>query len=140
LAVNDRNDPLVTENSFGKGRVLVMTPSYCSGSVTPGLMCRISEHFFRHVMEEFIPVKVTPAEISFTLSKNSGGHLLGIFNNNNFDWDGEIAMTPGRPGVTARSLLKKSGHAVRYEGGFNVISRCLKKFSFDIMQVTGLEL
>lgn len=138
-AINDNNAPLITENKYGNGKVYVMAPHYCSGSIKPNLMCRIAEHFFRHLMDEFIPVKITPADISFSFNKNDDGYILGLFNNNNFDWSGkiEVQMKDKKSKMVLKSLVGKDDFVSNHNGENLIIKTEIKKFSFRILELTN---
>jgi len=138
-AVNDRNDPLITANSHGKGKVYVMAPLYASCITDRSLMCKISEHFFRHLMDSFITVKISPMDLSFTLNENNDGYILGLFNNNNFDWTGQIEITMTNPDskISIQSLTsaKRNFAVCGYDGDSLVIKGSIDKFEFDILKI-----
>lgn len=143
-AVNDKSAPLITANSYGKGKVYVMAPLYASSVIKHSLMCKISEHFFRHLMDEFIPVKISPMDLSFTLNENNNGYVLGLFNNNNFAWNGQIEITmlstDSKISIQSMAGTGKNIVAHDYDGRHLVIKARLDKFGFDIFKITSKRL
>ncbi|MBT9150721.1 MAG: hypothetical protein DDT40_00899 [candidate division WS2 bacterium] len=109
LAVSEDNLPLITVNSFGKGRVVVITPDYGmttrlkisdGGGVHPARyeLLNIVKHILGEYFKDLDFTEIQGPEIQYivNLTKDTKRILLTLVNNDReVDWEGSFSLKEG---------------------------------------------
>ncbi len=78
IATSGSGAPLITENSVGKGHVILTTPRWMM--TRDGWAVPLQPHLALHVASGLLPVSVR-GNVEYTINKTAKGWLVGLLNN-----------------------------------------------------------
>jgi hypothetical protein len=140
LAQNDRGEALITENAYGEGKAVLITPHYAGGSgPQKTALLRVVRDYLEHVLDHLTLVEFPAArrELSYSINRKPGGYLLLMMNHTGDDWEGSYAVRLGDESRSAATqvLLGQPAVGSSCAGGKLLLTDRIPKYGFKIYDI-----
>jgi len=138
---NESGDPLITSNSIGQGKVYLIAADYGQCSANSDFLPS-TKHFLDEYLHSLLPIQIVGLPIQYHLINGKHGVVVGLVNNGESSWKGEIRLKTGHASVviddgeiSARDIWEDKGYPMlKGVDGKRALEIEVSPFSFKLIE------